>query len=240
MKPLQYALRRAGHDTILFSYRSYWRTVPQNAEALVRWLGERNVPAGADFVTFSMGGIVLRWAVNRLGLAPPRRVVMIAPPNGGASMADWMDRRTGPVFPLLFGRSARLMRTGGAGICEALGPLPEQTSLGIIAGGTGRQAGFNPLLGRDNDRVVAVEEAKLDGMSDFLLLPIAHGPLLFASETARQCDHFLRRAKFAATPLEIAPAQVFPEKNPTPKTEQKPAERTPLSRHEAAHARDFH
>jgi len=195
MKPLQWRLEANGFDCRLFSYPSYRCTVPENAERLARFTA--NQPETEfDAVTFSMGGIVLRWAVNHQKMPRLRRVVMIGPPNQGATMADLSDRWLGPGFPILFGRSARQLRTGDGGLCERAGILPAETELGIIAGGTGRATGFNPLIGRDNDRVVAVDETVLEGMKSFTILPIAHGPLLFSRETARLCTGFLQSGGF--------------------------------------------
>jgi hypothetical protein len=149
-----------------------------------------------------MGALVLRWAVNYFHTPPPRRVIMIGPPNRGSSMADWADRMIGPGFPLLFGRSARDLRTGELGLTGRAGCLPMETEVAIIAGGTGRVAGFNPIIGRDNDRVVAVDETLLEGMKSFTRLPIPHGPLVFSPETAALCDAFLRTGSFGNREME--------------------------------------
>ncbi|MCK4447839.1 MAG: hypothetical protein KAW56_12260 [Candidatus Marinimicrobia bacterium] len=45
---------------------------------------------------------------------------------------------------------------------------------GIIAGGLNKKNGFNPLIPVDDDRTLAVEETKLNGCKDFILMPGLH------------------------------------------------------------------
>lgn len=195
MKPLQWRLERSGFRTRLFGYPSYRRTIPENAKLLAEFLAELGEER-VDVVTFSMGGVVLRWCSNFFDHPRLDRVVMIGPPNRGARMADLTDEVLGLGFPLLFGRCARQLRTGDRGLCESAGLLPEDTEIGIIAGGTGRPTGFNPLIGRDNDRVVAVDETLLPGMKDFALFRLPHGPMIFAKETAAATGRFLGSGSF--------------------------------------------
>ncbi len=193
--PLSRRLRRGGIPTRLFGYPSYRKDIPANADRLAQFLRELG-DEPFDVVAHSLGGIVLRWAVNHCGARVPRRVVMIATPNQGARLAATGDRLMGPLFPLVWGRCVRQLRPGADGLCEIAGPLPAECEVGIIAGGTGTTRGVNPFLRGDNDRIVRVEETKLAGMKDFILLPMAHGPLIFRRGGADQVVAFLRNGAF--------------------------------------------
>lgn len=210
MWPLERALRRAGRRTFLFGYPSYRDDIPGNARRLARALaslGEEPL----DVVTFSLGGVLLRWAANNHRLPRMRRVVMIGPPNQGTWTADWADRHMGPLFPLLFGAAARQLRSGDNGLCAAAGRLPEDVELGIVAGGTGDDRGVVAMVPGDNDRIVRVEETTLAGMRERVLVRAAHGPLVFAPETHRHVVRFLAAGTFAparagaSTPVVTAP-----------------------------------
>ena len=65
------------------------------------------------------------------------------------------------------------------------------------AGGRGDQAGFSPLLEGDDDAVVRVEETKLDGAHDFLVVPVHHAAMLRAPAVQRATESFLKAGRFA-------------------------------------------
>ena len=135
MWPLERALRAAGRRTFLFGYPSYRDDIPGNARRLARSLGSL-AEEPLDIVTFSLGGVLLRWAMNNEQVPALRRVVMIGPPNQGAWMADWADAHLGPLYPWMFGAAARQLRTGSRGLCvgagrQAAGTLPPEE---LVAG----------------------------------------------------------------------------------------------------------
>ncbi|MCB2153564.1 hypothetical protein KQI84_01655 [bacterium] len=195
MQLLAWRLRRAGYRTRVFSYASYRRDIPDNAELLaayLRQLGEDDI----DVVTFSLGGILLRWAVNHHEMPRLGSVVQIGAPNRGAFMADWLWSKTGPFFPLIWGRAAMQLRRGTAGLCERAGQFPRATRLGIIAGGISHSKGFNPLIPGDNDFTVGVQETILPGMRDFALVRARHTQLVLLKRTADLTRQFLQTGRF--------------------------------------------
>jgi len=196
--PLKIRLEAAGHRTRLFRYPSYRRDIPANAQRLSQFLnnlGEQTI----DVVTYSLGGILLRWAANHCGPIPQlRRVVMIGPPNQGSYLGSRLHNALGPVFPLMVGATAKQLRSGNEGLCAGAGLLPEETELGIIAGGTDNDRGYNFLIPGDNDRILKPEETQLEGMSDWVKIRAAHGPLVFSSLTARLARRFLATGSFAS------------------------------------------
>jgi pimeloyl-ACP methyl ester carboxylesterase len=199
MQPLGCRLRAAGFTTHLFRYPSYREDIPANGARLAHFLGALG-PGPLDVVAFSMGGIITRWAASHHAIPPLRRVVMIGTPNRGALMAAKADQWLGPAFPLFWGACARQLRPGDEGLCESAGLLAPETEVGIIAGGTGRPVGINPFLPGDNDRIVRVEETRLEGMRDFALVRAHHGPLILHRETAALTIQFLRTGRFRPAP----------------------------------------
>ena len=147
-----------------------------------------------DAVTHSMGGIVLRAALAGGWLAPERlgRVVMLAPPNGGSELADWLCRT--PLFRLALGPAGPELRTGARGIPCALPPVP--CELGIIAGAARRRTLAASLFRGPNDGKVSVACARVDGMRDLLVVPRGHTFIMNASEVIVQAFHFLEHGAF--------------------------------------------
>lgn len=203
MWPLGRYLKRDRRPTFYFDYPSRLRDVPDNALRFARWI-ERQGPGPYDVVTHSLGAIVVRWAAAHHDLPRLRRIVMIAPPNRGALIADRLHRRLGPLFTLIYGRTGLQLRRGKLGLAERAGVPNAQ--IGVIAGGTGSTRGYNPFLPGDNDFLLGVEETILGGMKDFVLVNHRHSPILFARDTAELMLRFLRTGRFRIPALDIEPA----------------------------------
>jgi hypothetical protein len=52
------------------------------------------------------------------------------------------------------------------------------------------------LIPEDDDGTVSVSSAKLDGMTDFLVVPSSHTFIMQSAEVAEQVAHFLRHGRF--------------------------------------------
>ncbi|MEZ5950005.1 MAG: hypothetical protein R3C12_12485 [Planctomycetaceae bacterium] len=69
---------------------------------------------------------------------------------------------------------------------------------GIIAGGRGGHTwGFNPLLPGDDDGTVTVASTRLDGASDFLLVPTLHMGLMRYPVAMQAIVNFLDKGRFS-------------------------------------------
>ncbi|MEO8376058.1 MAG: alpha/beta fold hydrolase [Candidatus Sumerlaeota bacterium] len=197
MWPLRWRLRfRYRRRVEIFRYERFHHDVPQLAEILARRLAKLGVKE-FDAVTHSMGGIILRWAMNHQPMPKLRRVVMIAPPNSGSWTAAYLSKKFKLLFRWFFGQSGLQMRPGKLGLAERSGLL-EAAEVGIIAGGNGTPKGKRNWLGipGDCDGTVAVEETILPGMKDFVLLNYNHSHILFAAQTAMMANLFLEHGVF--------------------------------------------
>ncbi len=165
---------------VRFEYASTRAPIAEHAAALREVIEKLPGEPDISFVGHSMGNIVVRHAIGDWQKHDPhrvlprlRRVVMLGPPNQGATIA----RRLSALG--LFG-----MITGKGGL--ELGPAWEdlQSHLAIppcpcavIAGDVSNAAIKNPLLEGPGDFVVSVEEAKLEGAS-LLIIPSLHSFLM--------------------------------------------------------------
>jgi len=182
------ALDDAGFTTESFNYRSMRGTMSEHVVALA----ERVAGTSADvvhIVAHSLGGIV---ALNYLqGTRDERigRVVLLGAPVGGSraarGLADW------PGGEWMLGRSIDTWRADGRPQLDAA------ACVGAIAGS--RPFGLGSVfmdIAEPSDGLVTVEETRLPGMSDHLVLPVSHSGMLISHEVARQTAAFLRTGLF--------------------------------------------
>ncbi len=194
MAPLAERLERAGFVTHNLDYAS----TEHEPEALVSWLEGEIEGCCADgaaplhFVTHSLGGILVRAALERERPTALGRVVLIAPPNGGSQIVDSLGAN--PLFGAVLGPTATMLGTGPDSFPNRIGPPDYE--LGIIAG----TASINPLgsalLPGPDDGAVTVEDARLEGAADFILADANHTFIMQDAEVGRQVVHFLLTGGF--------------------------------------------
>ena len=197
MAPMAGALEDAGYLTANIDYPSRYHSVEVlAADALPRGIEQcRNAGAKTlHIVTHSMGGILTRQYLSQHELPDLGRVVMLGPPNQGSAVADrLMDQR---VYRTVNGPAGQQLGTGPDGIAARLGPV--RFPLGVLAGNerTAVDAMLSEGIEEDSDGKVTVDEARVEGMADFRVLPANHTFILSDDEAIRQVLHFLREGKF--------------------------------------------
>lgn len=148
--------------------------------------------APVDFVTHSMGGIVVRQLASAGALPAFGRVVMLAPPNHGSELVDefghwWIFRR-------INGPAGNELGTGGDSVPLRLGPAPFEA--GILTGDRTTNPLMSAFLPDRDDGKVTVASAQLDGMKDFLVIPATHTFIMRNALAIAQTIHFLRHGRF--------------------------------------------
>jgi hypothetical protein len=197
MRPLTEHLRKTLDATVLlFGYASTAADIETHGRSLGAVIDALPDDAPISFVGHSLGNLVVRrWMslADRDDLARVSRMVMLGPPNQGSDLA----RRVAGVRLLsgLAEGAARDLVVDWHKVAPHLAvPACE---FGIVAGGRGDAGGFSPLLAGDDDAIVRVEETKLDGADDFLLLPVHHAAMLRDARVQRATETFLKAGRFA-------------------------------------------
>jgi hypothetical protein len=187
MALLGHRLKRRGYDSHLFGYRPRRPTLDELSGALRSFVEERVRAPVYHFIGHSLGNVIVRNGF-REGFRPGLgRVVMLAPPNRPAKLAS--NLRENRLFRFWTGDSGQ--KVADVDFYRTL-PVPP-VEFGVIAGDRGHYIGFD----EPNDGVVSVEGAKLEGMSDFIVLHHTHTLIMMASDTAELCQRFLKTGKFA-------------------------------------------
>lgn len=198
MLPVERALNDRGYEVLNVAYRSRSTTVAMLAEHTAQRIEQWSRGEPADFVTHSLGGILLRVMVADGYLANEQvhRVVMLGPPNGGSELADSLALIpvVGRIYRQFTGPAGLELGVGPTGIAARLPPVSFE--LGVIAGTRSFNPLFSAILGEENDGKVRVSRTKVVGMSDFLTVPHWHPRLIAAPSVVAQAMHFLEFGRF--------------------------------------------
>ena len=188
------ALKQHGWDVTALDYASTRASILEHAEDLTRriaGLGDGPV----SFVTHSMGGIVLRVMLHDMlgddGLREAtRRIVMLAPPNGGSEIVDKVET----VMPMRWLNGPAGEELGTQGLPSQLGPIAHET--GIIAGSRSTNPVTSSWLPGADDGKVSIEATRLEGMTDHMVLPVTHTFMMNSPVVMAQTLAFLTEGRF--------------------------------------------
>ena len=144
------------------------------------------------FVTHSMGGILVRYYLEHYEIEELGRVVMLSPPNKGSEAVDKLADMT--VFQWINGPAGQQLGTGLNSLPKTLGS--PNYEVGIITGDRSVNPVLSSMIPGDDDGKVSVENAKLGGMKDFIVVHNAH-PFIMSDETViQQVIYFLKHGVF--------------------------------------------
>lgn len=200
MKPLGRKLQESIDCTIAtFEYASTRASISEHAAAFEEVVMGLPENSELTFIGHSMGNIVVRHAIgnwmranNQAQLDRIEQVIMLGPPNQGASIARQLSKVG--LFEWVAGE-------GGL----ELGPKWEQfesklaiphCAFGIIAGRLSDKTPQNPLVGGQSDFVVSVEETRLAGATDTLEVPRLHSFLMDDAVVQQAVVNFVLHQQF--------------------------------------------
>ena len=186
---LKRRIARRGYDVKAYSYPTVRLNLAENAKRLVRYC--EKLPTGRfHLVSHSMGGLVVMKAAEALSSTRLGRIVLLAPPYRDSYAGRRVQRLPGGCTIL-----GRCMGEWLGGVRDT--PL-RHLDLGVIAGtgsvGLGRI--FAPGLPQPNDGVVSVDETRVPGMRDHIVVPASHTLMLVSATVAHQVCAYLDHGKF--------------------------------------------
>lgn len=144
------------------------------------------------FVTHSLGGIIVRQIVNAHPSINIGKVVMLSPPNQGSEVVDKLG--TWGLFEWINGPAGKQLGTADDTLPNQLGSASFE--LGVITGNRSINLILSTLIPGPDDGKVSIENAKLEGMQDFLVVPQAHPFIMRNSVVQNQTLNFLKDGHF--------------------------------------------
>jgi pimeloyl-ACP methyl ester carboxylesterase len=195
MVKMKNALTAAGYKVRNVDYPSRTASVQKLADdAIGRAVGDcqRDGATKIDFVTHSLGGILVRSYLSRHEIPSLGRVVMLAPPNQGSEIVDKLGNWW--LFRKINGPAGNELGTDTNSTPNKLGPA--NFPLGIIAGDRSINWINSFLIPGSDDGKVSVKRTKLAGMADHIVIHATHPFIMRNREAIRQTIQFLRAGSF--------------------------------------------
>ena len=191
MEPIAKSLNDAGMTTINLAYASFRHDLKSLAE-MVRDEIVEHLESGAKvhFVTHSLGGIVLRELLNEGLNFNMGKVVMLAPPNQGSEIVDWLS--DSPLKWLL-GPAGTFLSTNEIGRVNQKFPDPNEVL--VVMGSKSKIPFFRSMLDADNDGIVSVNKGKMDDDHGFHVVDSDHTTITFSTEVIELVNDFFCAAE---------------------------------------------
>lgn len=194
MVKLETALSEAGYRVINLDYASREAPIEVLAEeAVARALKQCPPDEKVNFVTHSLGGILVRQYFSDHLDARLNRVVMLGPPNQGSEVVDKLADF--PGFALLNGDAGLQLGTGKASVPNSLGAV--NFDLGIIAGTRSINFILSSFLPDPDDGKVSVARTRVAGMKDHIEMPVTHPFMMSNGQVIKQVIYYLEHGSFS-------------------------------------------
>lgn len=195
MIPLANTLKDEELNVYLWDYPSRKRTIEEHADNLVELLqaiARKHPGEPIHFVSHSLGGIIVRAAVNHPGCPPEAKRgkgILLAPPNRGAALARHF--RSCPIARGIFGSKAgSQLLTFSEEEMANLGEFPPTMNVMVVAGQKGsRYTKF--FVNEPNDGKVTVEETRLDSPHVHKTLHVSHHWIMTSRESISLTKDFI-------------------------------------------------
>lgn len=188
------ALSQNGYESFVYDYPTRIKTLKEQADDLNKYIeniSNKHNFENINFVTHSMGGIILRIALaniaenqnispNSAKFADIKRVVMLAPPNRGSHVAEFFTKCI-PVSTKLI-KPLPELREDAESVIHSIPLMPSAVETGIIAA--------------EYDLLVKENSTHLPYEKDFMKIKSDHSMIMYFKSSKKAILNFLEKASF--------------------------------------------
>jgi len=195
MASMQKRLTETGYTVFNYDYESRKNAINSLVDDLQDFLADCCLQSDIklNFVTHSLGGILVRALIAEKRPGNLGRVVMLSPPNKGSDVVDFF--REYPLFEYFFGQAAAELGTGRDSFPNRLGPADFE--VGIITGNRTIDPISSWIIGGADDGKVSIAQAKLEGMADFMVVEVSHAFIMQNKDVIDEVIYFLQNGRFS-------------------------------------------
>lgn len=193
MKPLAHCLEQHGYEVLNIDYPSTKFSLEELIKITSSTLDEKILDKNrtVNFVGYSMGGLIARGIIAQHRPDHLGRVVLIATPNQGSEVADFLKNNF--IYKKLYGPAGQQLTTD-SNHSKLFGPVDYE--LGIIAGNASLDPISSFLISGKDDGKVSVESTKLEGMQDHVTVCATHTFFPSNKIAQQQVLAFLKHGRF--------------------------------------------
>jgi len=192
MNVIEKSLTEEGYFVININYPSRDYSIEELAENFISKALVTSENRIVNFVTHSMGGILVRQYLSKHKIPNLNKVVMLGPPNNGSEVVDKLCNT--PGFSFINGDAGMQLGTGELSIPSKLGDA--NFDLGVIAGNKSINWILSTLIPDKDDGKVSVESTKLEGMNDHIEMETTHPFMMRNEKVIKQVLHYLKTGNF--------------------------------------------
>lgn len=189
MLPMKQRIARRGYRVATYSYPTVRLDMEENAARLLRYCDSLDAHR-IHLVGHSLGSLVAIKAAQAIPRSRLGRIVVMGPPFNDSYSARRVQRLPGGRS--IIGRCIDqwLLTPRASGL--------DSLDIGVLAGN--RRFGLGCLFARElplpNDGVVSVEETRIAGTRDHMVLGVTHSGMLISPEIVHQVCAFLDGGTF--------------------------------------------
>ena len=194
---MAHRLEQNGYDVLNLDYPSRKYDIPVLTARIIQpavtnYCRDKN--RKVHFVTHSMGDIIARYLLKTYPLKNLGRVVMIAPPNSGSEVVDFLKDRA--LINKIMGPAFNQLGTDPQGFVNALGDM--NAEVGVVSGNQSMNPINSLIIPGEDDGKVSVDRARLNTMMDFMVVRRTHTFIMNADEVITAVLQFIRTGRFHA------------------------------------------
>lgn len=181
MGKIEAKLKSAGYNVVNITYPSSKYSIEEISEKIFAPELSKLTTESINFVGFSMGNLIIRYLLEKHRPQNLGRVVMLAPPNNGSKVADFLIRNKiiKSIYKKIYGPAGQQLGTASA---NAIFAYPVNYELGIIAA--------------KYDDKVSVSSTKLEGMKEHITIPATHTFIAQNQKAIKYVENFLKHGYF--------------------------------------------